>query len=148
MSVHYKPTGCRTVSPYLVVENVPKALAFLKTAFGAESREQLTLPDGTINHAMVSIGDSTLMLGAARGATKPLVQSVFYVYVKDTDAVYKAALNAGATSLMEPTNQFYGDRNAGVRGPDGNSWWIATHVEEVPHAELLRRNAAEAAKRS
>ena len=49
---------------------------------------------------------------------------------------------------MEPSNQFYGDRNAGVRGPDGNSWWIATHVEEVPHAELLRRNAAQAAKRT
>jgi PhnB protein len=147
MSVHYKPHGYRTVSPYLVVENVPEALAFLKKAFGAESREQLTLPDGTVNHAMVAIGDSTIMLGAARGERQP-VSSMFYVYVKDTDAVYQAALGAGATSLMEPANQFYGDRNAGVRGPDGNSWWIATHVEEVPHAELLRRNAAQAVKRS
>jgi PhnB protein len=87
------------------------------------------------------------MLGAARGERKP-VSSMFYVYVKDTDAVYKAALGAGATSLMEPANQFYGDRNAGVQGPDGNAWWIATHVEEVPHAELLRRNAAQSVKRS
>jgi PhnB protein len=147
MSVHYKPNGCRAVSPYLVVENIPKALAFLKKVFGAQEREQLMLPDGTVNHAMVTIDDSTIMLGAARGEWKPS-SSMFYVYVKDTDAVYRAALAAGATSLMEPSDQFYGDRNAGVRGPDGNSWWIATHVEEVPHAELLRRNAAQAAKRT
>jgi PhnB protein len=143
MSVHYKPHGYRAVSPYLVVENIPTVLAFLKTVFGAQEREQLRLPDGTVNHAMVTIDDSTIMLGAARGAQKPST-STFYVYVKDTDAVYRAALAAGATPLVEPTDQFYGDRNAGVRGPDGNSWWIATHVEEVPHAELLRRNAAQA----
>jgi len=142
MSVQYRPHGCRTVSPYLVVEDIPTALAFLKKVFGAQDREKLTLPDGTVNHAMVSIDDSTIILGAARGARRR-GESTFYVYVKDADAVYRAALAAGATSLVEPSNQFYGDRNAGVRGPDGNCWWIATHVEDVPHAELVRRNAAQ-----
>jgi PhnB protein len=147
MTVHYKPNGCNTVSPYLVVENIPKTVDFLKRAFGAEEREQLALPDGTVNHAMVSIGDSTLMLGAARAGDAKPSSSKFYVYVKDIDAGYRTALAAGATSLVEPAIQFYGDRNAGVKDPDGNSWWIATRVEEVPHAELLRRNAAQKAKR-
>ena len=146
MSVPYKPNGYHTVTPYLIVENIPKALDFLKHAFGAEERERLTLPDGTVNHAMVSIGDSAIMLGLARAGDWVPVPSTFYVYVRDTDAVYLSALAAGAVSLMEPANQYYGDRNAGVQSPDGIRWWIATHVEEVPHAELLRRNAARAAK--
>ena len=146
MSVPYKPSGYHTVTPYLVVQNVPETVDFLRRAFGAEEREQLTLPNGTVNHAMVLIGDSAIMLGLAPAADWSPVPSTFYVYVRDTDAVYRSALAAGATSLTEPADQFYGDRNAGVRGPDGIRWWIATHVEEVPHAELLRRNAARAAK--
>ena len=52
------------------------------------------------------------------------------------------AMKAGATSLMEPANQFYGDRNAGVSDSNGNQWWIATHFEDVAPEELQRRAAA------
>ena len=38
------------------------------------------------------------------------------LYVQDADAVYKRALQAGATSVMEPADQFYGDRQGGVVG--------------------------------
>jgi uncharacterized glyoxalase superfamily protein PhnB len=65
-----------------------------------------------------------------------------HLYVVDTDALYHLALQAGATSLREPTDQFYGDRMAGVQDPLGNHWWIATHTEDVPPAELARRAAA------
>jgi len=68
--------------------------------------------------------------------------TVLYLYVDDTDATYQRALEAGATSLMEPADQFYGDRNAGVEDPTGNHWWIATHKEDVPPAELARRAEA------
>ena len=147
MSVPYRPDGYHTVTPYLVVEDIPKTLSFLKRAFGAEERELVTLPDGTVNHAAVAIGDSAIMLGMAPSGEWTPVASTLYVYVQDTDAVYRSALAAGATSLMEPANQYYGDRNAGVQAPDGVRWWIATHIEEVPYAELLRRNAARAVKR-
>jgi PhnB protein len=66
----------------------------------------------------------------------------FYLYVEDTDAVYRKALAAGATSVMEPADQFYGDRNAGVKDPSGDLWWIATHIEDVTPEELARRAAA------
>ena len=69
---------------------------------------------------------------------------MLYVYVKDTDATYRRALKAGATSIMEPADMFYGDRNAGVKDPSGNQWWIATHKEDVPPAELAQRAAAHA----
>jgi uncharacterized glyoxalase superfamily protein PhnB len=59
--------------------------------------------------------------------------------VNDVDATYQRALQAGATSIMEPADQFYGDRSAGVKDPIGNRWWIATHQEDVPPEELGRR---------
>jgi uncharacterized glyoxalase superfamily protein PhnB len=59
--------------------------------------------------------------------------------VPDTDAVYKRALAAGGKSTMEPADQFYGDRNAGVTDPSGNQWWIATHIEDVSPEEIEKR---------
>ena len=69
-----------------------------------------------------------------------------YIYTEDCDATYRRALEAGAESVMEPEDQFYGDRNAGVKGPQGNLWWIATHVEDVPRDELLKRAAERASQ--
>ena len=65
----------------------------------------------------------------------------FYLYVSDTDATYKAAMAAGGASVLEPSDQFYGDRNAGVQDPWGNNWWIATRIEDVDEAEIQRRMA-------
>jgi PhnB protein len=83
------------------------------------------------------------MMGEAGGERQPM-PSAIYLYVNDTDTIYKRALQAGATSLMEPADQFYGDRSAGVKDPSGNYWWIATHQEDVPLEELKKR--AEAAR--
>ena len=55
------------------------------------------------------------------------------------DSTYRRALQAGATSVADPKDQFYGDRSAGVRDPAGNFWWIATHKEDVSDQELERR---------
>lgn len=65
-----------------------------------------------------------------------------YLYVPDCDATYASAMAAGATSIMEPEDQFYGDRGAGVTDPFGNIWFIGTHIEDVPPDELERRAAA------
>ncbi len=114
---------------------------FLKQAFDAEETERMARPDGTISHAEVRIGDSIVMMGEPtdRTETQP---GHLYVYVDNTDATYQRALKAGAVSLMEPIDQFYGDRNAGVKDAFGNTWWIATHVEDVSPEELQRRAAA------
>jgi PhnB protein len=57
---------------------------------------------------------------------------MFYLYVEDADAWYKRALLAGATSIGEPSDQPYGDRNAGVKDPFDNVWYVATHIKDVP----------------
>ena len=135
------PDGYRTVTPYLIVRGVPRLLDFLQQAFGATELMRAPRPDGSIMHAEVAIGDSRVMMGEASASSPPMPGCV-HLYVVDTDALYHLALQAGATSLREPSDQFYGDRMAGVQDPVGNHWWIATRTENVPPAELARRAAA------
>ena len=140
-SVKPIPEGAHTVTPYLVVEGIPKLLDFLKQAFGAQERFRMARPDGGVMHADVKIGDSTIMMGEAMGEWKPKPCSL-YLYVEDVDAVYQRAIDAGGTKVREPSNQFYGDRTGGVIDPSGNYWGIATHVEDVPPEEMKKRFAA------
>ena len=144
MPVKPIPDGYHSITPYLAVEGAARLRDFLKQAFGAEERECMMRDDGTIWHGELKIGDSIVMFGEAAGPWKPR-PSTLYLYVEDVDAAYARALAAGATSLREPTTEFYGDRSSGVQDPVGNFWWIATHVEDVSPEELGRR-AAEAKK--
>jgi len=139
MAVKPIPAGYHTVTPYLTVEGAGRLIEFLKQAFGASEIACMKRPDGRIAHAELRIGDSVVMIGEARGDWGPR-PSTMYVYVEDCDAFYKRAIAAGATSLTEPANQFYGDRHGGVKDPAGNYWWIATHVEDVPPEEMKRRS--------
>ncbi len=66
-----------------------------------------------------------------------------HVYVPDVDAIYKTAMAAGTTSLSEPKDQFYGERNGGVIDAWGNHWYIATHMEDLSTEELMSRGAAQ-----
>jgi PhnB protein len=141
MPVKPIPEGYHSVTPYLVVPRAGRLIEFLKEAFKAEEVERMSQPDGTVMHAEVRIGDSIIMMGESSDKF-PAMPAAIYLYVPDVDAVYKRALAAGAASTMEPANQFYGDRNAGVKDPSGNLWWIATHVEDVPREEMAKRAAA------
>ena len=144
-SVNPVPEGYHTITPYLYAEGATDLINFLERAFAAQETERMVRPDGSILHAEVRIGDSVLMLAEATGEVQPM-PSALYLYVGDTDAAYHRAIEAGASSLMEPTDMFYGDRNAGVKDPFGNHWWIATRFEDVPVGELQTR--ADAARRS
>jgi len=135
------PDGFHSVTPNLVVHGTDKVLTFLKQAFDAKQIHNMTRPDGTIMHAEVKIGDSVVMMGEAMGNCQPMPSSL-YLYVPDADAVYKRALQAGATSTMEIGNQFWGDRVGGVKDPAGNQWMIATHTEDVPPDEMRKRAEA------
>ena len=140
MSVKPKPKGYHTVTPYLLAEDADKLIDFLKAAFGASSTECVRDKEGRTMHGEVKIGDSIVMVGGKK--KDPTSMAMLYLYVEDTDAVYQQALAAGGVSLMEPTDQFYGDRNAGIQDPDGNKWWIATHIEDVSAEELDKRAQA------
>jgi PhnB protein len=77
-------------------------------------------------------------MGQAGGRWHPIPGSIL-LYVEDADATYAAALKAGGKSVQELTNQFYGDRSGGIEDPSGVTWWISTHIEDVPPEELERR---------
>jgi PhnB protein len=145
MGVNPIPEGYRTVTPYLIVDGAAELLDFVKSAFGAEERFRMPAPNGTIGHAEVKIGDSIVML-ADGGEEWPVMPTFVYLYVEDCDATYEQALAAGATSVREPEDQFYGDRNATVRDSVGNLWGIATHVEDVSEEEVAKRLEAMASQ--
>jgi PhnB protein len=135
------PAGYHTVTPYLAVPDPQSLIDFMVRVFDAKEREIIRKPDGRINHAEVQIGDSVIMLGSP-SSNYGLATATLYVYVDNADARYQKALAAGATSISEPANQFYGDRHAGVKDTNGISWWIATHFEDVPPEELAQRAKA------
>lgn len=132
------PEGFHTVTPYLVVKGAAKLIAFLTQAFDAKEIHRMLRPDGAIMHAQVKIGDSFVMMGEPMGGQEP-IPAAMYLYVKDVDATYTRAIQAGGVSTTEPTNQFYGDRHGGVKDPCGNQWWIATHIEDVSPDEMKKR---------
>ena len=138
------PPGFHTVTPYLVVPGVPRLIEFLKRAWGAVEDHRTTLPDGRVMHAQVKVGDSFVMMGEPAPPWDPM-PACLHLYVDDCDGWFRRALDAGAESVMQPSDQFYGDRMGGVRDPSGNLWWIATHKEDVRPEELARR-AREVAK--
>jgi PhnB protein len=140
------PDGFHTITPYLIADGADKLIDFMQHAFGAEyDHEPAKRPDGKIMHATLKIGNSMLMVSESSEHAKA-TPVMLYLYVPDTDAAYQKALKAGASSVMEPSDQFYGDRSGGVKDAAGNRWFFGTHIEDVSPAELKKR-AAEFFKR-
>ena len=149
MAVQPVPDGYHTVSPYLAVEDAAAAIDYYKKAFGATERVRMEAPDGKIGHAELEIGDSIVMLADPfpQASTKPPhelggTSAGVFLYVEDVDQVVKRAVEAGATVTMEVADQFWGDRFGTVTDPFGHVWSVATHVEDVPPAEMAERAKA------
>ena len=137
----YQPEGYQSVIPYLHVNGAARMIIFMKEVFDAKEIAVYPRPDGTIGHAALRIGDSVVEL-ADGGQEWPAMPCALQIYVPDTDAAYHRALKAGAISLQEPADQFYGDRVASVKDFCGNNWYIATQMEVVSKAEVDKRLAA------
>jgi PhnB protein len=143
------PDGYPQVTPYLCVDGAKDAIEFYSKVLGAKERMHMPAPGGKIGHAELQLGDSLIMLAdefpemGVRGPKSvggtPVMISV---YVEDVDAVFEAALAAGATEVRAVENQFYGDRAGQFEDPFGHRWSIATHVEDVPPDEMEKRAAA------
>jgi uncharacterized glyoxalase superfamily protein PhnB len=141
MAVKAIPDGYHSVTPYLMVKGANQFITFMAAVFGAKVTEQLLQPDGTPGHTELRLGDSLIMLSEAKG-DRPATPIMLHIYVEDVDAAFERAVKAGGKVVAPLTNQFYGDRSGGVIEPSGNTIWIATHVEDVTHAELQRRASA------
>ena len=149
MTVPFKPAGYHSVTPYLALRDAKAAIDFYARAFGAELVLKLDMPDGTIAHAEIRIGDSILMLAEENpewGNRSPLAIGgspvSMMIYVPDVDAAFERALAAGATRVRPVEDQFYGDRSGTLADPFGYQWTLATHVEDVSTEEAQRRMAA------
>ena len=126
--VNFIRKGFTALTPYLVLQDAAGTIDFLKSTFAAEETFRDIGSAGGI-HCEVRVGDSMMMIGGGgpavswKGESRPMP---FHVYVTDTDAAYRRALGAGATSLYEPADMPYGERSAGVKDSSGNFWYIAT----------------------
>ena len=115
------------VTLYFHPVGAPKFIDFLENAFGAEVVQRHESPEGFVYHAKVRIGDAIVEMGEAHDQWQPM-QSAIYMFVEDVDATYRQALNAGATSALEPTDQPYGERSAWVNDEFGNIWYLSSLI--------------------
>jgi len=118
--------GFRTVTPYITTENVMGLNEFMKNAFGAEETCR-TMGSGGGYHMEMKIGDTMLMIGGGGSYKGPGHPTSLHMYVPDVDATFERAIAAGATPVMRPTDQEYGDRDSALKDAFGNEWYIATH---------------------
>jgi PhnB protein len=132
------------LNPYITAQDVPALVDFLQRAFGGVVKVRIQQPDGRLEHAEVTVGDSTLMIGPPQ--VDALIRShetnrpgTFYVFVPDVDATYARAMACGGGAWTPPAETFYGDRIAAITDTNGNVWWIATRKETLSAAQLQAR---------
>jgi PhnB protein len=141
------PDGYHTVTPSLVVKGGAQAIEFYKKAFGAVENFRMPGPDGkSLMHAELKIGDSIVMLsdeqpnmGCKAPTSVGAATGSLFLYVKDVDAAFKKAVDAGAKVVTPPTDMFWGDRFGQVDDPFGHRWGLGTHKEDVAPDEMARR---------
>jgi PhnB protein len=149
MTVAPIPPGYAGVTPYLIVRDAARAIAFYREVFGAVETLRLDMPDGKVAHAELKIGEGCVMLGeemAEMGYKGPFTLGgtpvTMLVYVTGVDAVYARALAAGAKAQRPVADQFYGDRSGAIVDPFGHQWMIATHLRDVSKEEMEQAMAA------
>ena len=134
------------VMPYLHVDGASDAIDFYTKIFGAQERMRMPAPEGRVGHAEIAIGDAVIMLAdefpdmGIRGPKSIGGTPVtIHLYVEDVDAVFNAAIEAGATERQALEDKFYGDRGGTIEDPWGHQWSLASHVEDVPPEEMEQR---------
>ena len=115
----YKPEGWHSITVRISTHDPERLVAFLRQVFGAMGEYRSDRP------SVLTIGDSMLMVGGAD--VRGVMPAFLYVYVPETDATYRRAIQAGALSIEQPLDTPYGDRRAMVKDRWGNTWQIATH---------------------
>ena len=158
MSIKGARPNDRHIAAHLFLQNVDRAVAFYRDAFGAVELYRSTMPNGTVVHAQLKIGDSVLGISREhpeieqalvpeeqRGIRLRAPESVgvtgvvLEMYVDDVDGVYQRAVDAGAEARIPLTDTFFGDRYGQLTDPFGHVWALATVLEELTPAEVERR---------
>ena len=137
------------VFPYLRTRDASAAIEFYKTAFGAVEDFRLTEPGGRIGHAELKFGNATIMVSdeypeyGIHGPREDVpTGSSVHLHVENVDTMTQQAVDAGAKIVMEPKDQFYGERSSKVLDPFGHEWHLGSHIEDVSREEMQRRFTA------
>jgi PhnB protein len=135
-----------TVALSLTVKDTASALNFYSSALGAVELFRMPAPDGGVAHAEFMIGNTRIYISDEAeewhafampdGAT---ASCLFSIMTADCDGAYDRAIKAGAESLREPENQFWGMRSAIVKDPYGYRWSFSQRVEDLSPEELAKR---------
>jgi len=141
------PKGYHTVTAHLTLDNAAEAIEWYKKGLGAEEGPRAVGPDGKIMHSELLIGDSRIMVNdAMMGGKGPKAMggspASLWIYTEDCDAMFNRAVGAGAEVRMPMTDQFWGDRCGTLTDPNGYSWTIATHKEDLTPDEIKTRQDA------
>jgi PhnB protein len=140
------PDTSSVVIPRLVCRDPASAIDFCAGTFDAIELGRRSGPDGTVAHALMTIGPAMIMIEAEwptlpsrapkQDGTSPVV---IFVYVQNVDGTIERAVGHGAQVLIPAQNQFWGDRIAWIMDPSGHVWTVATRVEETSSAERDER---------
>ena len=142
---NYVPDEYQSITPQLTVDDAAEAIDWYKRALGAEEIARNLDPRGKVMHSDLKIGNSHFMVndvmdGSANGNPGGS-RAALWLYVEDSDEVFNRAVKAGGTVLMPVADQFWGDRAGSVVDPAGNTWWIATHTQDLSRSEIEQRSA-------
>ena len=136
------PENSSVVIPRLVCRDPAGEIDFCVGAFNAAVLNRRPGPDGTLAHALLTIGPAMIMIEAewpALPSRAPLPDGsspvMIFVYVEDVDRTVERAVGLGAQVLLPPQNQFWGDRTAWILDPAGHVWTVATRIEETTEEE-------------
>ena len=116
--------------PVLPCADIRAEHDFLVEVLGLESGG-LEEHGGSVVHGEVRAGDRRFWLHEASGGLTNPAASGFrtggiVLHVADVDAHHERTSAAGATILRPPTDEAYGQREYGLRDPEGHDWYIAT----------------------
>ena len=143
------PPGMRSVTPYLVIQGAARAIEFYKGAFGAKEIDRSPMPDGTLLHATIKIGDSVIMMsdefpgGDSKSPTSAGATTFnLHIYSKDVDKLWSQAVAAGATPTMPLDNQFWGERYGKLQDPFGHIWSVSMRIKMSTGEMEAKRQAA------
>jgi PhnB protein len=139
--VSWLAKGYPVLSSVTVLDECARAIDWYKKVLGARQRLRLDMPGGTVAHCELGFGDAVLMMGSPMPPQFPPKKACLGIYVKDCDAIFQKALSAGARSILEPADQFYGDRSGRFEDPFGNEWIVTTHIKDVSEKEMKKAMA-------
>jgi PhnB protein len=140
------PEDFHTITPQMVVKGVAAAIDWYTRALGAHELLRNAAPGGTsIMHAELLLGDSRFFVvdefpdSMVSPATLGGTTVTMHLYVRDVDALFTRAVQAGATVLMPVVDQFWGDRYGILLDPFGHRWSIASRIEDLSPKKLQDR---------